>query len=319
MTEPGPTAARLRFSRALPVTLTIVAAAVWLVALHFKTYWATRHAGSDRAYYAPAVRLARAELVLRAVGLRRCAARTGKLPRTLEACAADMPRVSSLLDRQGTDRGGLRALLDEPWHPSPWRKASRTGTPPPVSLDYLGLPIIYRPGRHAPGDDPGWVDSSLTSELKGLRRFGERDLRSVPASPRPFALSSAFLQWRAAAQRRLDQAARNVLALKYGGLLGILLAGVVISVRWRGRRIRGLGTLAIGVGGVISLAFMLGGAVISATCYALASFVSSSLSRADRLAILDEAVKSGEVPPEVAHTARRYIEELPDPRSEGNR
>jgi len=308
-----------RRSRALPITLTILLAAGWFATWETQAYWASRSAGSSRSYYSPAVQLARVELQLRAVGLRRCAARTGRLPRTLAQCAADMPRLSQLLDfhdkkPEGMSHFYLRAVINEPWRPSedPTRpKGARLAPAPPPSLDYLGLPIHYRPGAAKP--DGTWLGSQdLLADP--VTQFLVHEGGVPPPSKQPFLLSSVFLQHREAEQREKDRKASNIRAMEFGGLLGLVLAGVLISVLWCGRRIRAVGIVSISLGSVLAFLVTAGSCMFYATCYAMAHFRSSSMRRSDRMAILEQGVKRGEIPKEVARTARRYIEALPEPK-----
>jgi len=302
-------------SRAVPITTTVVLAGVWLGIFQVHGYWAAREAGGERSYYGPAVALARTQLELTAAGLRRCAARAGALPARLEACTDDTPRLEALfawVEAHKDSAGHLRyqvETVDEPWHRgaySAW-KEGQAGPAPPPGHDFFGLPLIYRPGQRAP-ESEAWVDATTRPDPDLQRFLG----RAPPASPRPFALSSVFLQQRVSRQAKLDRKAWNARALQLGGFLGVVLAGVVLTLRWRGKKSRWPGKLAMGLGGGLSVLFVLGSAVFTATCYAMAQFRSSSMSRADRLALLDEAVRKGEVPREVARTARRYIEKLPE-------
>jgi len=56
----------------------------------------------------------------------------------------------------------------------------------------------------------------------------------------------------------------------------------------------------------------LGLGLTTATCYTRIKFRSSSLKREDRIKLLSEAVKNGEVPTEVAEKAKKYIDNLLD-------
>jgi len=296
-----------RNSRALPITLTIVIAAVWFNVLDISRLLVLCRAGSSRSY-AEAMDLARMELQLRVVGLKRCAGRIGHLPRTLAECAADMPRFQALLDLDGPRKRGWQSMVDEPWHPDPDHKPVRAaqGEGPPPELDFLGLPIRYRPG---PRPDGTWVhsdDALVPAVRKVVKASG-----GVPSGGGPFALASLFLQHRDREQRTLDHRASSLRAVQFGGLLGLILAGVLVSVRWRGRPVRDAGVASITLCGVLALLVTAGSCASLVPCFGMVSFCSSRSGRHERLEILEQGVKRGEIPEEVARTARRYIGELP--------
>jgi hypothetical protein len=340
-----------RPSRALPVVLTIVIAALWFTIFHLASYSANRSAGGHRSYIHDALTMSYLQLELVVAGVRRCAARMGRQPANLAECA-DIPRLSHLAATMhprkdlGAALEDYDSVLDEPWYPSSRStRATRRDSPSPVKrseepdrgFDYLGLPIVYRVDAPVPREAAGTPGSFamrpmivLPSEL-GVTEEPDGSLHSSaplqpliraylvatggepPASPRPFAVSSIFLRHHLEELQRVERTARITFALEWGGLLGILIIGVTICVLWRGRPTRTGGKVAITVAGVVATLLSLGslGAFV-ASCYVMARFSASGLRRAERLALLEEAVVRGEVPLEVARLARGYIEQQTD-------
>ena len=105
-----------RMSRASVISLTLIAVSAWYTLTRGSVYWSERHAGSSRRYYPPGLELARLELELRTVAVRRYAARTGHLPKTLADCAEDGAGLVDLAYVLGDDSESRkwRSLIDEP-------------------------------------------------------------------------------------------------------------------------------------------------------------------------------------------------------------
>jgi len=312
----------LGLSPAVPKVLLILALSGVFVGLWPLTYWANRNADGRQRYYVEAVEISRVDLALRAVGIRRFAEKTGRLPDSPSECLDVTPGLQEWIawadrlpyrDDWATHPDRISDRIEEPWSPRGMYYSLDAEGQPPVPdplLDVFGLPVSY--DHSDPFEPPDDAVLSTDPLPAGVIEFLESH-GGVPAeSPKPFSLSSATL----AANRQVIRDARWKRLGAWGRLLGGIVlwigAWVVVGRVWRTRQPGRAGRVALTVSSVLTgLAALLGLAATGATCYLPGRFSTRHLSREKRLEILDAAVDEGDVREDVAERARRYIRELP--------
>jgi hypothetical protein len=323
-------AKRRRISRAVPLSIILIVSGIWLGWSWQNLYWARRDAHTAGGNYSIGMRLCLLELELRAAAVRKYAARTGDLPASLSDCADDVINIEDWLlwardvykyPDAAYETAWLaehyQHVITEPWAPAELvpEHSDRARTidvaRPPAELDIFGLPIIYE--RRAKEDNDGsWVFSAdgFSPEIEKflLTRGG------VPAaSAKPFALGSVFVRGKIEELQVGYRKARRALYLLLGGSLLIIVASVLILWKPDYRFVRLPGAVAVFFSGLIGVvAVFFGWAATQATCYIPSHFISGYLSRQERITLLEDAVRRGEVPADVAKTAREYIEKLPE-------
>ncbi len=325
-----------RLGRALPLAVTLLLASAWAGLLGYRSLLASIEAGAYLSHNRACMMASRLELELRAAGIRRFAARTGRLPNDLKECEADAPAFHAFIlhyaGKAGTQQdesgasSGLYAwrkqgfdfqTVDEPWLVETQgfrlRPTLTSVPPPPKELDYLSLPIMYLPGRKTPPiGEPcsAWYESS--QKLSGLvLEFLKATGGAPPSADKPFLLTTPFLHSRALEAEKRNRRHLLISAFFWPGLLTILIVGVVTSVLWRPGRGGMASKLALLIPSAIGSLFLLSTNAMRSTCYAMSRFRSSHLSRAERIQLLDEAERAGNVPPDIAARARKQIEDLP--------
>ncbi len=314
----------------MPLSIILIVGGIWLGWSYQNWYWARREARTADWDSAHGVRFCLLELELRAAAVRSYAARTGGLPASLADCAGDVINIEDWLlwardaykypdadyetawlaghyQRVIIERWVPDALVPEEYRPERAAPVSR----PRPELDIFGLPIIYeRDGRR--DNDGSWVLSA-----EGLSPEIEKFLQTrggVPAAPpKPFALGSVFVRDKIERLRIGYRKARRALYLLLGGSLLIIIASAFILWKPDYRFVRLPGAVVVffsGLTGVVAVFF--GWAGTQATCYMSSGMAFEPLSREERIVLLDDAVRRGEVPADVAKTAREYIERLPE-------
>jgi len=295
MASENPTSVERSWSRSphLVADICILCAFALLIFGGIENYWSISH-----NYFQKALDTCRSELASRAVAVRRFAQRTGRLPESLSECEKDLVRIEEAAPNY------YSRVIHEPLSMNPPIKDGVAA--PQITQDFLGLPIIYKRGQQK-ADDRSWFLSSeaLPEELElYLKEHG-----GIPApSVEPFALSSLFLRDRLALLHGQDMKVMMSRWLLLSGLAIIIVCSIVFAERWRrfsassaGRVMRGMSVLAI-VCGMILLS--------TTPCRKLPRSIFRSVSEQERLRILDNAVKRGEVPDDVAESTRTYIRKL---------
>ena len=312
------------------LAVTIAAGGVWFGWSWYNLYWTSRDSGTAAGEYALGIRLCRLELQLRSVAVRDFVARTGRLPQSLAECDCNGLHIDDwLLWGKDNYRAGDdwelawtleygRGIIWEPWLPEALRLNDPQymarlpyGPRPSAAQDLFGLPVVYVTGRK-PKDDLSWIGSSdpLPPEVE---KFVSAQGPMPPPAANEFALSSLFVR---GAVRHLDDVrrmARLALVLFLGGSAFFVAVAIGTIVKWRRTGTEKPEAATIVAAGLIAaVAAFFGWAGTRATCYLPASFSSTFLPRAQRLELLDKAVKQGEIPQDVAKVAREYIETLPN-------
>ena len=288
---------------------------VWLAVMYPMSYFAHRAAGSDRGYYRGALHIVRAELALHGIAVRQFAQRTGHLPTALAECREDLVDIRQLAAWAGENANPNKPDLC--WYAfgfyDPERDAARGEEPraerlPPSGFDVFGLPILYR--RGSGGDGETWVRSTDPLPAGVVSYLNAHGGVPTLGTTEPFALSSLFLQDRVAFLRGREHWAALVTAVFYAGLTLIVAGTIWLAIRWRKRCPWSWpDRLMVVITALVAATLALfGRATTGATCYRQTSFTVSDLPAAERLALLDEAVRKGEVPADAAKTARDYIE-----------
>ncbi|MBP7866231.1 MAG: hypothetical protein KA419_09800 [Acidobacteria bacterium] len=284
------------------------------------------------------VTLSRCELYLKAASVRIFAKRTGRMPVSLRECAGDGASFDDWMAWLSKER---RAACRDPllqeemffWSASPPRQGGgihpgpfyrdRLGVPvgpwalvpwsdsaplPPLppGLDPSGLPVLYRVGG-SPPRDPAAIrsDDPLPPEIAAFfqARGGE-----APVPPQPFSLVSLRIRDRLDQQARLDdRVTRAWLELAGGLILGTALV-LAILYRWGSPRKRRMAAGLAILGALSVFAWLWGSTRLFTKVHS--SFY-TGISRGDLIAVLDEAVRRGEVPPETAAASRQYLLSLP--------
>lgn len=314
-----------RVSRAVPLSIALVVFGAWFGWSYQYHYWAERGANRKPSYLQSGTELARYELELRAASIRRHAEKTGALPASLSDCDVSGLTILDWL-RWKTD--GVKALdensfygepagaLTEVWVPnellgdSEGRIVNDSIAPPPSELDFLGLPILYE-RANMDGDPDLWVTSS-ESFSPDVAAFLDASGGAAPASAEPFRLSSVFMRRNAARIKAVRLRERIAFHLLWAPSLLIIAAIVLILKRGRFRPVGIAGMASVVVAGVLGVFGIAAGyQETHVTCYVPVKFTSWFLPSEERLAILDKAVADGDVPGDVARTARAYIEKRP--------
>jgi hypothetical protein len=303
-----------KFSIALPVTIAILLCCAWYAYFSGPNY-DSEGAKRSHMYYAPAITLAKAELAFRAVAVRRYAARIGHLPQSLADCETDMPDILKWLqwiDDHEEIEFELHIyrsvqMMDLPWVPevpAEWNRPRTELAPrPSANQDFLGLPIQYVKAMKLANDD-SWIDSSDPLGME-IEKYLEENGGVPPAASQPFSLASLFVRDRTEYLAERDRVVVWGRLYLFGGLASILgITGIVLR-KWNGPKLSFRGIVAMLFGGVVAFTFF---APRFATCYVMSPFRSRRFSQEQRLTILNEAVRQGEIPTDIAETARAYIQ-----------
>lgn len=308
----------LGLSPAIPRILLILALAGIFVGL-----WPpNRNADGRQRCYGEGVEVSRVDLALRAVGIRRFAEKTGRLPVDLAearsltptlqewvAWADDLPRR----DDYRNDPIRISDRIEEPWSPYGAWYYHDAGVQPPVpdpDLDVIGLPITYDCSK--PLESPEFSVLSSDPLPSGVLEYLESQ-GGVPAeAPQPFSLSSATLISNLEVVRDAKRKRWGAWVPLLGGIAVWILAWVLVRRVWRSYESGRAGRVTVKVMSVIAgLAAVVGLLGTGATCYSRATFTTRRLNKEKRLGLLDAAVQEGKIRKDVAERARRYIRELP--------
>jgi len=222
-------------SPAVPRTLVILSFGIWVAALWPVSYWMSRNADGHREHALHGVEMCRADLALRAVAIRRFAARTGRLPESLEDCAEDLPSLPEWSHQISFE---IRGRIEEPWGKYETLILEGDGLPPVpvpgISQGLFGLPIIYEK-REIPESEDAWVRSDDPLP-ENVREFLGGPAGEPAKSPAPFALSSVVL--RHYVSQRAAGGVKMAMAwvLFFGALTLLIVSGFLVRRRWAGRR-----------------------------------------------------------------------------------
>jgi hypothetical protein len=279
------------------------------------------------------------ELELREVGIRRFAARTGRLPETLAECEADTPGLGQLYVWSMTMPPGHQVVqLVDAALAEPWWTGTGSGQPPAV-LDCLGLPVFYKPDARTPPAEYAHSPWRLGGRAFSSEVNAYLEARGgIPAPPvaefvlgslleREWGVAEARRRQAAEQQRRrlLDEAEaletrrERLTAVAWGGAGFILALFLVATCLWRGTAAawKPVASAAAFAAALIPLVFLSRpGAEPDSVimCYApmeAKHYQTSQLLKGERMRILDEAVARGEITPGVAAVARQHIQALP--------
>ncbi len=292
----------------------ILISGLWLAAAIPAVYWTLRGTDGESYVNQAVLELARTDLALRAAGLRRYAEVNGHLPADLAGCGSLCPTLADVLQhiREPSHPAAEEPLLlyiDEAWVSEVVSRDHGVPAAPGAAQDLFGLPIVYRKGVEEP-DEGSFLSSEPLPPL--VERFVASKGTPPSPSPEPFTLASLFLR------ERLSDIAwheRTAIAVLSAALLGFL--ALLVGTFWRtirSRRVRSSTWGKVGVAAatfVSTLTVFLGLATTTATCYARSRFRTRSLSKGERLVLLEKAVRTGDVPPAVEKAARAYLEKLP--------
>jgi len=292
--------------------VTLIVASLWFAVTVNVAHEAHMRASVNNRHYAALLEYARLDLEIRAVAVRRWAARTGELPSSLSECDVGASELAEVVMADPKLRAWAelgKGPVEEPWWRQSVSRGQETGEAPPAppsSLDFLGLPILYRISLESAPDE-SWLHSS-DPLCSATVSYAVRSGGVPPEPPRPFALGSMFLADRMEEQRPLDRQASMAWTLCHAGSGALILLGLVVTVCWRGRPVGRNGRSGVVVSCIIAGCVAMVGLTSRVTCYKVRSFQSSSLSRSDRLELLEKAVERREVPDDVADLARRLLE-----------
>lgn len=326
-----------RISYKIPLVIVFICTIIWVSRLKDLYQEASEYAGRFESDGRRVVTLARYELYLKAVSVRRFAKRTGRMPGSLlESCVDGVEFNEWLTWCSGQGRHSCRdpVLREESsaWsdcirrdpgdlHPGLFY-VFRMGVPvnaliqsldrslgtlrqPPPGLDAYGLPVLFRVGNRP--RDPAGIDSEdpLPPEVSGFFRAKGIELS---ASPQSFSLVSLRIRDRLDQQARLDRRLTQAWMLMAGGMALAVILTLAILYRWgtvrKKRPVKTL-TLLMVIGVLASVATPVHHIDYSA-CYF------HGISRADLLNLLDDAVWCEEIPPEVVQCSRQYLLSLPN-------
>ena len=295
----------------------------WVLIVNWHRNFAETDASSASGFSRPMLELLRTDLELHRAGVLRYAEHHGALPRDLSEAAPEMPLIESFVDWHRARKlagcqkarapalclqGARFSLLDESWYTAPDSAADRSGTGrrPPAELSVLGLPLLYR--RE--------LSSTLASRQDWVRsneRFGPlvREFLTQTGGVPPPTGSMFYLNepYRRALRAHIDALwahARWLSAYLYGGAILIGLAALVSAARLRRRALVVAAVASIVVGttvylGVLEFGYRWPVYVTRRT------LTTSSIGKKERRSVLEQALLSGEIDPEQAALARRWL------------
>jgi len=295
----------------------------WVFIVNWHCNFAETDASSASGFSRPMLELLRTDLELHRAGLLRYAEHHGALPRDLSEAAPEMPLIESFVDwHRARELAGCQkarfsalclqearfSLLDEPWFTAADSVAdlSDTGPRPPAELSVLGLPLLYR--------------RELSSTLASRQDWVRSDERFSPlvqefltqAGGVPPPTSSVFYlnePYRKALRAHIDTLwarARWLSAYLYGGAILIGLAALVSAARLRRRALVVAAMASIVVGPTVYL-----GVLEFGYCWPVRvtrrTLTTSSIGKKERRSVLEQALLAGEIDPEQAALARRWL------------